>query len=200
MIQRETAIRIVEEELEREYREQAALGVDPVRTVVTEVEEHELVWIIHSHSEEYLRAGDARHMLIGGGPHLVDRVDGGLHGLGVLPWVTGEWETDYRVRIRGLAARTAVDDLHDEIREVAAARGRIQALRCLRRRLPMLTPGQALAYMSGLLDRDAPDHLVAVAVGQLVEPVDQVVATIRPGRARNRPFPQGSSSSRRSDG
>lgn len=200
MIERETAIRIVEEELEREYRECAALGVDPVRTVVTEVEEHELVWIVHSQSEEYLRTGDFRHMLVGGGPHLVDRVDGGLRTLGVVSWVTGEWEADYRVRIRGLAVRTAVDDLHDELREVAAARGRMQALRHLRRRLPMLTPGQALAYVSGLLDGDVPAHLVAVAVGQLVEPVDQVVETIRPGRARNRPFPQGSSSGRRSDG
>lgn len=190
VIGREDAVRIVEEELEREHRRSSALGVEPVRVVVTEVEEHELVWLVHSQSEEYVRTGEFGSMLIGGGPYLVDRVDGGLHTMGAVSWATGAWETDYRVRIRGLTVRTAVDDLHDEIRELAAARGRVHAARALRRRLPALSPAQALRYVNGLPAGagDAPADLVAVAVGQLVEPVDPVLAvrTIRPGEPRNR--------------
>lgn len=127
-------------------------------------------------------------MLIGAGPYLVDRVDGGLHSIGVLSAKGGEWEADYRVRIRGQVIRTAVDDLHDEIRELAATRGRIHSVRVLRQRLPALSPARALQYVTGLLDGDAPAHLVAVAVERLVEPIDPVltVTTIRPGGPVNR--------------
>ncbi|WP_437074374.1 YrhB domain-containing protein [Streptomyces sp. enrichment culture] len=185
MIDRETAIRVVEEELERAYQRRAALGGQAMREVVTDVEEHELVWIVRSQSEEYVRTRDVRHAWVGAGPYLVDRVDGALHSLGVVSWLTGEWEIDYRVRIRGLAVRTAVDDLHDEIRDVAASQGPMPALRLLRRRLPVLSPGEALAYVRGLLDGDAPARLVAVAADHLVDPVGPVVTTILPGSARN---------------
>ncbi|MET7698655.1 hypothetical protein [Streptomyces sp. NPDC005485] len=30
------------------------------------------------------------------GPYLIDRVDGGLHQIGVVSAVAGEWEADYR--------------------------------------------------------------------------------------------------------
>lgn len=99
--------------------------------------------------------------------------------------VEGAWEADYRVRIRGQAVRTSVDDLHDEIHETAAVRGRMQAVRVLRRRLPMLSPSQALEYVSALLHADdAPAQLVAVAVEQLIEPMNPLLAvkTIRQGR------------------
>ncbi|MHC8564101.1 hypothetical protein ACW23B_26800 [Streptomyces albidoflavus] len=70
----------------------------------------------------------------------MDRVDGGLHRVGVVSALSGEWEADYRSRIRRLPVRTAVDDLHDALREVAAARGRFAAVRTLRGRLPVLRP------------------------------------------------------------
>ncbi|ELP66947.1 YrhB domain-containing protein [Streptomyces turgidiscabies] len=181
MIEREAAVRIVEEELAREYGASSALGVDPVRVVVARVEAHELVWLVHCQSEEFVRTGNRGSMLIGGGPYLVDRVDGGLHVIGVLAAKGGEWEADYRVRIRGLAIRTAVDDLHDEVRELAAVRGHLHAVRLLRQRLPVLSPARAVRYVDGLLTGAAPADLVAVAVEQLVEPVDPVlgVRTIR---------------------
>ncbi|WP_250403513.1 YrhB domain-containing protein [Streptomyces cellostaticus] len=184
MIERETAIRVVEEELDREDQKWAALGVDPVRTRVTRVKEHELVWKVYWQSEEHARTQNPSAMLIGHGPYLVDRIDGGLHSIGVLSELQGAWEADYRVRIRGLAMRTPVDDLHDEIREAAAARGRVPAVRVLRHRLPMLSPPQALEYVHALLRTDPPAHLVAVAVEQLVEPLNPVLAvhTIRRGR------------------
>lgn len=76
---------------------------------VVRVEEHELVWIVSWQSEEFVRTRNSRYMLVGNGPYLVDRVDGGLHQIGVVCAKTGEWETDYRARVRGLPVRTAVD-------------------------------------------------------------------------------------------
>ncbi|MFF3031359.1 YrhB family protein [Streptomyces rubiginosohelvolus] len=181
MIEREAAIRTVEAQLERDYLRWRATGVDPLRMAVVDAEEHELVWIVSWTSEEFVRTGNPEFMLAGNGPYLVDRVDGGLHRIGVVSAVTGEWEADYRARIRELPVRTAVDDLHDALCEVAATRGRIHAVRMLRRRLPMLSPAEALAYVSALPAGDAPAHLVAVATRELVKPLNPVltVETIR---------------------
>ncbi|MFJ3274002.1 YrhB domain-containing protein [Streptomyces sp. NPDC086776] len=183
MIERETAVRIVEEELDRENQKWAALGVEPVRTTVLRVEEHELVWKAYWQSEEYARTRNRAAMLVGHGPYLVDRIDGGLHQIGAVSEIEGAWEADYRVRIRGLTIRTSVDDLHEEIREAAAVRGRMPAVRILRQRLPTLSPSQALEYVSALLHADAPARLVAVAVEHLIEPMNPVLAvqTIRQG-------------------
>ncbi|MER8119835.1 YrhB domain-containing protein [Streptomyces sp. NPDC094031] len=189
MVEREAAVRIVEDELAREDRKWSALGVHTTRTVVTGVEEHELVWIVRWQSEAFARTGDPGDMLVGSGPYLVDRVDGSLHSIGVLSAKGGEWEDDYRARVRGLPVRTAVDDLHDEIRELGAARSRMHAVRALRRRLPVLSPAQAVAYTDALLGGAPPAHLVALAAGRLTEPICPVLAvrTLRPGRSRALP-------------
>lgn len=133
MIDREAAVRIVEEQLEHDYQGELSAGLNPMRMAVAHVEQHELVWIVSWTSEEYLRTRNPDLMLAGNGPYLIDRVDGGLHQVGVVSAVTGAWEADYRVRIRSQAVRTAVDDLHDEVREVTAERGRIFAMHILRR-------------------------------------------------------------------
>ncbi|MFC9464615.1 YrhB domain-containing protein [Streptomyces coelicoflavus] len=181
MIERDVAIRIVEEELERTHRRESAAGLAPVRMAVAGVEAHELAWIVDWTTEEYLRTGDDRFLLAGNGPYLVDRVDGSLHSIGVLSAMSGAWEADYRVRVRGQAVRTAVDDLHDEVRAATVDRGRIHALRVLRRRVPELSPAQAVAYVAALNAGAAPAQLVAVAAARLVPPVDPVmsVRTIR---------------------
>lgn len=184
MVEREAAVRLVEEELDREHQKLLALGVEPVRTAVLRVAEHELVWKVYWQSEEYVRTRNPAAMLIGHGPYLVDRVDGGLHQVGVLSERSGEWEADYRARIRGMRMRTAVDELHDELRETAATRGRLQAVRALRQRPAMLSPGQALDYVNALLRGEAPPpRLVALAVGQLVASINPVLAvqTLRRG-------------------
>ncbi|MFG2532895.1 YrhB domain-containing protein [Streptomyces sp. NPDC048516] len=170
MTEREAAVHLVEEELDREHQKWSALGVDPVRTAVLHVAEHELVWKVYWQSEEYARTRNPSAMLIGHGPYLVDRIDGGLHQIGALAESSGKWEADYRARIRGMGVPTAVDDLHDELRETAATRGRVQAVRALRQRLAMLSPGQALDYVNALLGGEAPPGLVALAVGELVPP------------------------------
>ncbi|UJB45645.1 YrhB domain-containing protein [Streptomyces sp. A1-5] len=175
MIEREAAVRIVEDELDRENQRWSAMGVESIRAIVMHVEEHELVWKVYVQSEEYVRTRDSRAMLVGLGPYLVDRIDGGLHQIGVLSESGGEWETDYRTRIRGMPVRTAVDDLHDEIAEIATAQGRLPSVRALRRKLPKLTPAQALHYVNALLDGTAPPHLTALATEQLVERINPVL-------------------------
>ncbi|MEV0027314.1 YrhB domain-containing protein [Streptomyces atroolivaceus] len=185
MIEREAAVRAVENQLERDYQQWRAMSVDARRMAVVRVEEHELVWIVSWQSEEFVRTRNSRYMLVGHGPYLVDRVDGGLHQIGVVSAKTGEWEIDYRVRIRGLPVRTAVDDLHDALGGVAAMRGRLHAMRTLRQKLPMFSPVEAIEYVSALLDGDVPARLVAVATKKLVEPFDPVLAveTIPTGAA-----------------
>ncbi|MEU5637114.1 YrhB domain-containing protein [Streptomyces rishiriensis] len=185
MIERDAAVRAAEEQLERDYQQWRAVGVDATRMAVVRVEEHELVWIVSWQSEEFVRTRNPGHMLIGNGPYLVDRVDGGLHKIGVVSAVTGQWEADYRTRIRGLPVRTAVDDLHDALRGVAVTRGRMHAVRTLRQRLPVLSPAEAMEYVSALLEGDAPARLVAVATKELVEPLNPVLAvkTILSGAA-----------------
>lgn len=152
---------------------------------VVDVDEHELVWIVHWTSERFVRTRDPEFMLAGNGPYLVDRVDGGLHQVGVVSAMTGEWEDDYRARIRGQPVRTAVDDLHDVLREIAPTRGRMHAVRTLRQRLPVLSPAEAIEYVSALLECDAPARLVAVATKELVEPLNPVlgVKTVLSGAA-----------------
>lgn len=181
MIERDTAVRIVEEELEHDYQRQLSAGLDPLRMAVSHTERHELVWIVSWTSEEYLRTLDPNLLLAGNGPYLVDRVDGSLHWIGVLSAVTDAWETDYRSRIRGQVTRTAVDELHDEVRAVTDARGRVHAMHILRGRVPALSHAQTIEYVTALQRGDAPAHLAEVATGALVPPTDPFfsVTTIR---------------------
>jgi hypothetical protein len=186
VIERDSAVQIVEEELDREYQRELSVGLDPMRMAVSHVEQHELVWIVSWTSEEYLRTRNPDFMLAGNGPYLVDRVDGSLHQIGVVSAVTGAWEADYRARVRGQVTRTTVDDLHDEVRAVAEARGRVHAMHTLRQRVSVLSHAQIIEYVTALQHGDAPAHPVEVATNELVPPTDPVlsVATIR--RAEHR--------------
>ncbi|MGW1740518.1 YrhB domain-containing protein [Nocardia sp. NPDC001965] len=174
MIDREVAVELVEAQLTVEL---------PGQELVTYVEEHELVWIVSYQSAEFARTGDHSRALVGNGPFLVDRVDGGLHSIGVVSAVTGAWESDYRTRIRGMITRTAVDELHDELRRTAATRGRVFAMRALRQQVPALTLAEVVEYVDALGRGPAPAHLMAIAAEILVPEPDPVlrVHTIRPG-------------------
>lgn len=185
MIERDAAVQAVEEQLELDYQQWRAVSAKAVPMAVVSVEEHELVWIVSWQSETFVRTRKTEDILVGNGPYLVDRVNGALHQIGVLSAHTGEWETDYRARIRGLPVRTETDDLHDALRTIAAARGRMHAMRTLRQRLPMFSPAEAIEYVSALLQGDAPARLVAVASKELVEPFNPVlgVKTIVAGTA-----------------
>ncbi|MEU8348803.1 YrhB domain-containing protein [Streptomyces sp. NPDC048845] len=181
MIEKDAAVRIVEEQLERVHQGELSAGLDPVRMVVAHVAEHELVWIVSWTSDDYSRTRDPHFMPAGNGPYLVDRVEGSLHQIGIIAAATHAWEADYRVRIRRQATRTAVDDLHDAVRTAAAGHGRTHAMHIMRRSIPGLSPTQAIEYVTALRDGDAPAHLVEVATAELVPPVDSVlsVRTIR---------------------
>lgn len=186
VIDRETAVQIVEEQLARDYEADRALRSEPMLLAVADVEEHELVWIVSWASEAYLRTRNPDFMLAGNGPYLVDRLDGSLHQIGVVSAVTDGWQEDYRTRIRGQAVRTAVDDLHDEVRGVAATRGRIHAMHILRQRMPVLSLAEVIEYVSALKDGIVPDHLAKVATKELVPSVDPVLtATTIRGAVRN---------------
>ncbi|WP_405452330.1 hypothetical protein [Streptomyces erythrochromogenes] len=76
-----------------------------------------------------------------------------------------------------------MDDLHDEVREAVAGHGRVPAVRIVRQRLPVLSPAQALRYVSALPHGEAPADLVALATEELVEPFKEVlgVRTIHGG-------------------
>lgn len=174
MIDREFAVRLVE----------AQLGLEsPGQLQVTHVEEHELAWIVSYQSAEYVRTGDLAQLLVGNGPFLVDRVDGGLHSIGVVSAVTGAWESDYRTRIRKMATRTMVDDLHDEIRHTTATRGRIFAMHVLRQKVPALAHAEVIEYVNALQSGSAPAHLVTISTKTLVPEMDPVlgVHTIQTG-------------------
>lgn len=178
MIKREEAIRIVEAHLERGHQARVADGAGwfPQR-VVLGVVEHELVWKVYVQSEEYARTRDPAAMLVGHGPYLVDRVDGGLHAVGAVSEIAGAWEDDYRGRVRGLPVRTPVDDLHEELLAAAeSAGGRMAAARALRAKLTGLSPTHALAYVTGLLAGAVPAELLEVARRELVKPIDAVLA------------------------
>ncbi|WP_322942228.1 YrhB domain-containing protein [Actinacidiphila yeochonensis] len=123
MIERDAAVRIVEEGLERDDRRWLPAGLDPMRVAVWHVERRELVRIVVRTSEEYPRTRNPDFPLAGNGPFRVDRLDGNPRRTGAVSALTVRGEADYRARVRGQAARTAVDDLHDEVRAVADARG-----------------------------------------------------------------------------
>ncbi|WP_319365398.1 YrhB domain-containing protein [Streptomyces scabiei] len=76
MIDREAAVRLVEDQLARDYRTWLATDPDAMRMAVVRVREHELVWIVSWQSEEFVRTRRPERMLVGSGPYLVDRVDG----------------------------------------------------------------------------------------------------------------------------
>ncbi|WP_308355481.1 MULTISPECIES: YrhB domain-containing protein [Streptomyces] len=150
---------------------------------MTHVREHELVWIVTYQFAEYVRTGDPSECLVGYGPYLVDRVDGGLQSIGALSAHTSAWEADYRSRIRKMATRTAVDDLHDEMRRTAATRGHIFAMHVLRQKVPALALAEAVEYVHALQTGSAPSHLVTISTKTLVPELDPVLSvhTIRPG-------------------
>ncbi|MFJ2377912.1 YrhB domain-containing protein [Streptomyces sp. NPDC087769] len=148
MIERDDAVRIVEEELARSHQAWVAAGVEQFpRSVVVHVVEHELVWKVYVQSEEYARTRNVAAMLVGHGPYLVDRANGGLHSIGAVSEIQGAWEDDYRSRVRAL-----------------------------RRKVTGLSPTHALAYVTGLLAGEVPTQLLAIAHQELVKPLDRVLA------------------------
>lgn len=89
----------------------------------------------------------------------------------------------------GQFARTAVDDLHDEVRAAANARGRVHAMLVLRQRMPVLAHDQIVEYVIALQEGSVPAHLVEIATRALVPPTDpgSSVVTLRGVEHRRTP-------------
>ncbi|USQ85610.1 YrhB family protein [Streptomyces phaeoluteigriseus] len=80
MIEREAAVRAVEDQLERDYQQWRAAGVDALRMAVVDVEQHELAWIVFWTSEEFVRTRNPEFMLAGSGPFWSTVSTGGCTG------------------------------------------------------------------------------------------------------------------------
>ncbi|MFE4695874.1 YrhB domain-containing protein [Streptomyces sp. NPDC056738] len=180
MITRVSAVSRVETELERAYLEELATYGRSVPAQVTLVREHALGWIVSWDAEDYVRTGDPRRSLLGNGPYLVDKQDGGLHQIPVVDVVTGAWENDYLTRVKGREPPGPVDALHDELRSTAEAQGRAQALRLIRRRVSALGIRSATAYVDALVAGEGPPaDLLALAVEALPRPKEPVALGVR---------------------
>ncbi|WP_433178767.1 YrhB domain-containing protein [Actinoallomurus sp. CA-150999] len=172
MIDRDRAVRLVEELLRAQERESAERS-QPVTLAISEVTEHRLGWIISSQSEAYLRSGNVSDMLVGGGPYLVDRHDGSIHHIPVTDYVRGLWEEDYEQRIKPTGAADA--DPHPgipfatEVREALEQEGRVTAIRLLRRCAPSVNMAQANDYVAAIAAGERPP----AGLIELVRPPDQ---------------------------
>jgi hypothetical protein len=172
VIDRDRAVRLVEELLRAEEREFAERG-QPVTLAISEVTEHRLGWIIGSQSEAYLRSGNVSDMLVGGGPYLVDRHDGSIHYIPITDYVGGLWEEDYEQGIKPTG--TAEADPHrgtpfaTEIREALEQEGRVAAIRLLRRCAPSVNMAQANDYVAAIAAGERP----SAGLIELVRPPDQ---------------------------
>jgi hypothetical protein len=95
--------------------------------------------------------------------------------------VTEAWEADYRERIRGATRRSAVDALHEQLRDMAANGGSLHAMRLRRQRVPALDPARALEYVHALQGGIPSPALRALVASALVEPIEHHVVTMAVG-------------------
>ncbi|MYS82709.1 YrhB domain-containing protein [Embleya scabrispora] len=173
MIEREYAVRLVEACLAKEW-ERRPYSADPdSRPVVCDVERHALGWIVSSQAKAYVRTGDRRYLLIGAGPYIVDGEDGGLHALGVVDFVTGAWESAYRVRVRGERMPGPRDELDAELRALIVTYGRISALRRLRRVVRGLGPSAAQRYLTAVQAGEDPQAELRAVVDRALPPEEE---------------------------
>jgi hypothetical protein len=154
VISRERAVELAEAQM---LRQRDRWPANAPTLAVGEVEEHELGWIVHWASVEYLRTGDSRYLLGGGGPYLVDRYDGSVHALPTVASLSDDWVWMYLEQVRGIEM---LDVLAETVRQLVNDEGTLAAIRYLRRREPGLTPAQAKEYVAAVRDgRDLPPEV-----------------------------------------
>ncbi|MFD4656287.1 YrhB domain-containing protein [Kitasatospora sp. NPDC058444] len=142
------------------------------------VSEHAPGWIVAWNTAEYARTGDSRHLLVGGGPFLVDRHDGSVHHIPTMTFMAHDWVALYFRQVKGIRPP---DALAAEVRALARAEGAVAAMAHLRRRAPRLSLPQAKAYLLAVRDGAEPPE----ALADLTEKKDRCpplpIATVRPG-------------------
>ncbi|MDX3075629.1 YrhB domain-containing protein [Streptomyces sp. MI02-7b] len=159
MIPMERAIALVEQVLAREEAESPHTAAPPM--VVRKTRRHALGWLVFAQSAAWVRTRDSRAVFLGVGPYLVDAVDGSVHTIGYVAYRMGEWEDDYRHRVKGRPRPAAPDDLGVVAARVLAAEGRVAAMRLLRKRATHLTLGQVREYVAALNRGEEPSEDLA---------------------------------------
>ncbi|GGT55673.1 hypothetical protein GCM10010207_64650 [Streptomyces atratus] len=164
MISKERAVELVEQALLREHQGRP-LSQDTVPPeVVSGVARHEFGWLVSTQSRAWLETGDSRHLIVGGGPILVDGEDGSVYMIPIVTFKMDNWQDEYRRRFKGHTPSNAKAPLSAHVAQILADKGRLAALRALRQQAPTLELEQALTYVSALERGDAPScELVALS-------------------------------------
>ncbi|MFI1441614.1 YrhB domain-containing protein [Streptomyces fructofermentans] len=155
MISKERAVELVESLLAAERLTWAG----PVcELAVYDVEEHAVGWLVFWNSAEYVRTGDLRDNLVGGGPYLVDRYDGSIHHIPVTTWMAVDWAELYLRQVKGVRAP---DPLAASVRELVQSAGVVAAMSHLRKQAPRLSLQEARAYVTAVRDGAEPSEELA---------------------------------------
>jgi hypothetical protein len=157
VVTKERAVELVEALLARERLESPWAAQSP-EVAAHDVKEHALGWLVFWQSVDYLRSGDPGEMLVGHGPYLVDREDGGIHHIPVTVYGFDGWEEQYLEQVRG--ARPP-DPLVEAVRELLRSGGTIAAMRHLRGKVPSLGLTQAKTYVMAVRDDGEPPEELA---------------------------------------
>ncbi|MFJ4428988.1 YrhB domain-containing protein [Streptomyces bobili] len=158
MISRERAVELVEQTLLREHEEHLLSQEAVPPEVVAVVVPHEFGWLVSTQSRAWLETGDSGHLIVGGGPILVDGEDGSVYMIPIVTFKMDNWQDEYRQRFRGHTASAAKALLSARVAQILADEGRLAAMRVLRQHAPALDLKQALTYVSTLERGDGPSH------------------------------------------
>ncbi len=95
-VDRQRAVAIVEVLLTTE------LAIPGVELAVSDVEEHDLGWLVFWQTAAWVRTQRFQDTLVGHGPCLVDALDGSVHSIPATTFIHGGWEEQYLVHVRGV--------------------------------------------------------------------------------------------------
>ncbi|MEW1693813.1 YrhB domain-containing protein [Streptomyces sp. NPDC091265] len=181
MISKERAVELVEQALLRECQD-CPLSQDAVPPeVVSGVARHEFGWLVSTQSRARLETGDSRHLIVGGGPILVDGEDGSVYMIPIVTFKMDNWQDEYRRRFKGHAPSDAKASISAYVAQILAAEGRLAALRALRQQAPTLDLKQALTYVSALEGGDAPSReLMALSEPEVPPSEDSLIQMAGP--------------------
>ncbi|MGW7194593.1 YrhB domain-containing protein [Streptomyces chryseus] len=164
MIVRERAVELVEQALMREHQEHPLSQDAMPPEVVSGVVRHEFGWLVSTRSRAWLETGDSRHLVVGGGPILVDGDDGSVYMIPIMTFKTNCWQDEYRRRFKGHTPTDGRAPLSARVAQILAGEGRLAALRALRQQAPALDLTQVRTYVSALEGGGAPSgELVALS-------------------------------------